>query len=163
MAELRVTLAGPAGAPLIPAATGVTERVTAYLKGRYLEPAHGESLQAAIECFTAAIAADAQCQGARGSGGRMPTLAVWAATAAGVMPKAKAMALQAARNRPDLAEACVTRARRFRIRLGVAGGEGHFTSARPRAGLRDGVPVVPWTAWCRAVASTRREPRSAGP
>ena len=108
VAELRVTLAGPAGAPLIPAATGVTEAYTAYLKGRYhWNRRTGESLQAAIECFTAAIAADARYAKAHaGLADTYATLAVYGLRPPqAVMPKAKAMALQALEIEPDLAEA----------------------------------------------------------
>jgi len=111
VAELRVTLAGPAGAPLIPAATGVTEAYTAYLKGRYhWNRRTGESMQAAIECFTAAIAADpSYAKAYAGLADAYATLAVYGLRPPkDVMPKAKAMALQALGIEPDLAEAYVS-------------------------------------------------------
>jgi TolB-like protein/Tfp pilus assembly protein PilF len=109
--ELRVTLAGPAGAPLIPAATGVTEAYTAYLKGRYHWNRRTEdSLQSAIECFTQAIAADPRYAKAHaGLADTYATLAVYGLRPPQeVMPKARAMALQALGIEPDLAEAYVS-------------------------------------------------------
>lgn len=106
--ELRITLARPAGAPLIPAATGVTEAYTAYLKGRYYwNRRTGESLESAIECFTQAIAADPRYAKARaGLADAYATLAVYGLRPPqDAMPKAKAMALQALEIEPVLAEA----------------------------------------------------------
>ncbi len=111
VAELRVTLAGPAGTPLIPAATGVTEAYTAYLKGRYHWNRRTEpSLQSAIGCFTQAIAADPRYAKAHaGLADAYATLAVYGLRPPkDVMPKAKAMAVQALEIQPDLAEAEVS-------------------------------------------------------
>ena len=126
VAELRVTLAGPAGAPLIPAATGVTEAYTAYLKGRYhWNRRTGESLQSAIDCFTAAITADARYARAHaGSRGHVrDARSLRAATAAGRDAESQGHGPAGARNRAGSGRSVrVTRARRFRIRLGVARG-----------------------------------------
>ena len=111
VAELRLTLAGPAGAPLIPAATGVTEAYTAYLKGRYYwNRRTEESLQSAIDCFTQAIAADPRYAKAHaGLADAYATLAVYGLRPPkDVMPTAKAMALKALEIEPDLAEAYVS-------------------------------------------------------
>jgi TolB-like protein/tRNA A-37 threonylcarbamoyl transferase component Bud32/cytochrome c-type biogenesis protein CcmH/NrfG len=108
VAELRLTLGGTPGAPLIPAATGVTEAYTAYLKGRYhWNRRTGESLQSAIECFTEAIAADSRYAKAyAGLADAYATLAVYGLRRPhDVMPTAKTMALQALGIEPDLAEA----------------------------------------------------------
>jgi serine/threonine-protein kinase len=111
VAELRITLASPAGTPLIPVATDVTEAYTAYLKGRYhWNRRTGQTLQLAIECFTDAIAADPQFAKAHaGLADAYATLAVYGLRPPQeVMPKARAMALRALEVEPDLAEAYVS-------------------------------------------------------
>ncbi len=109
--ELRITLAVPRETPLIPAATGVTEAYTAYLKGRYQWNRRTDaSLQLAIEYFTEAIAADSGYAKAHaGLADAYATLAVYGLRPPQeVMPKAKRMALQALEIQPDLAEAYVS-------------------------------------------------------
>lgn len=109
--ELRITLGGPADAPLIPAATGVTEAYTAYLKGRYhWNRRSGESLQLAIESFTEAIDADpGYARAYAGLADAYATLAVYGLRPPQeVMPIAKARASHALGIQPDLAEAHVS-------------------------------------------------------
>ena len=109
--ELRVALGGPPDAPLIPAATGVTEAYTAYLKGRFQwNRRSGESLQLAIDSFTEAIGADPRYARAyAGLADVYATLAVYGLRPPqDVMPMAKARALQALEIQPDLAEAHVS-------------------------------------------------------
>jgi eukaryotic-like serine/threonine-protein kinase len=106
--ELRVALGVPPGAPLIAAATGVTEAYTAYLKGRYhWNRRTDESLQLAIDCFTEAIGADPHYARAHsGLADTYATLAIYGLRRPQeVMPNAKAMALQALEIQPDLADA----------------------------------------------------------
>ena len=109
--ELRLTLGGSADAPLIPAATGVTEAYTAYLRGRYhWNRRTGTSLQLAIDSFTDAIAADAgYARAYSGLADAYATLAVYGLRPPqDVMPVAKAKALRALDIQPDLAEAYVS-------------------------------------------------------
>ena len=109
--QLRVTLGGPAGSRLIPAATGVTEAYTAYLKGRYhWNRRTGDSLRLAADFFAQAIAADPRYAKARaGLADVYAMLAMYGLRSPqDVMPQAKAMALQALEVEPDLAEAYVS-------------------------------------------------------
>ncbi len=97
--------------PVIPSATGVTAAYTAYLKGRYhWNRRTGDSIALAVECFTAAIAADPRY--AKAHAGLADALAMRAIYGLqppnDVMPKAKAQAMRALVLEPELAEAWVS-------------------------------------------------------
>jgi serine/threonine-protein kinase len=109
--QLRATLGGPPGSMLIPPATAVTEAYTAYLKGRYHWNRRTDaSLGLAADFFTQAIAADPGYAKARaGLADVYAMLGMYGLRSPqDVMPRAKAMALQALEIETDLAEAYVS-------------------------------------------------------
>ncbi len=109
--QLRATLGGPPGSTLIPPATAVTEAYTTYLKGRYHWNRRTDaSLGLAADFFTQAIAADPGYAKARaGLADVYAMLGMYGLRAPqDVMPRAKAMALQALEIETNLAEAYVS-------------------------------------------------------